>query len=162
MMQLDAARTYSEAEVEVIAQQTKFLFPTMRFEATDAKFYIDLVQSFYKDSRVNLMDIPVVLYAHGSTLEDPDTIKSGKSMLKVLLKHNLRGYYATDAGRKALIMLIDSVEGKRVHNAGGWLTTKGMTYALDRIKWLAGYSFEYNVQDGCVSYAEAHFKTYCS
>ena len=93
-------------------------------------------------------------------VEAPDSIKSGKLMLKILLKHNLRGYYASDAGRKALITLIDSVEGKRVHNAGDWLTTKA--YALDRIKWLAGYSFEYNVQDGCMSYSEAHFKTYCA
>ena len=67
MMQLDAEGTYSEREVEVIAQQTKFLFPTMRLEAADAKLYINLVQNFYKDSRVNLMDIPVVLYASGST-----------------------------------------------------------------------------------------------
>ena len=67
MMQLDAEGTYSEREVEVIAQQTKFLFPTMRLEAADAKLYINLFQNFYKDSRVNLMDIPVVLYASGST-----------------------------------------------------------------------------------------------
>jgi hypothetical protein len=88
----------------------------------NVRFFIQLVQNFFKDEGWCLFDIATIMFGTASVCSYTGKgVLSLKEMLSRLLVDNLGEYFATNTGRKALLTLIDSVKYAKRLDDTNWL-----------------------------------------
>ena len=163
IMKLDANAMYEPHECSIIIEQAQQVFPLVKTwpRGHDACFYIRLVHNFFKDEGVCLFDIATTMFGTASVCSYTGKgALSPKDMLRRLLVHDLGEYFATNAGRKALLSLIDSVKYAKRLDDSNWLAYRRTKYCFEKIKWMALHSWA--VEGGRLGFADADLSEFTS
>jgi hypothetical protein len=114
----------------------------------------------FEKQGVCLFDIATMMFGTASVCSYTGKgALSPKDMLRRLLVHDLGEYFATNAGRKALLTLIDSVKHAKRLDDSNWLAYKRTKYCFEKIKWMALNSWELQA-GGRMGFAQEHLREF--